>query len=221
MFTREGTYAWYQADLAGYKQSIASLDGLRIGSNSAWRPLSADALPVCRCRHENQFVVAIRAGKISERVLPAAFTVLTARCVGPRKRLDLGAPSMRGLTLRHGRNTGRKVTLRYAMARSQNRHRVNLHYKAAVWSSLPVLRCYQYDGSVGGGDAKFRVHAARPLWIGELPPIGKLVTMVKPLVKPNIVKKRTKPFKRHQCDRKITVKVNLIICDAYKVGKTA
>ncbi|KAL3138272.1 60S ribosomal protein L32-1 [Trebouxia sp. C0010 RCD-2024] len=30
--------------------------------------------------------------------------------------------------------------------------------------------------------------------------------MVKPLVKPNIVKKRTKPFKRHQCDRKITVK---------------
>lgn len=36
---------------------------------------------------------------------------------------------------------------------------------------------------------------------------GKFITMVKPLVKPNIVKKRTKPFKRHQCDRKITVKV--------------
>ena len=35
--------------------------------------------------------------------------------------------------------------------------------------------------------------------------------MVKPLVKPNIVKKRTKPFKRHQCDRKITVKVYTVL----------
>ena len=33
-------------------------------------------------------------------------------------------------------------------------------------------------------------------------------TMVKPLSHPKIVKKRTKPFKRHQCDRKITVKVH-------------
>ena len=33
--------------------------------------------------------------------------------------------------------------------------------------------------------------------------------MVKPLTKPKIVKKRTKPFKRHQCDRKICVKVTL------------
>jgi len=35
----------------------------------------------------------------------------------------------------------------------------------------------------------------------------KYSTMVKPLTKPNIVKKRTKPFKRHQTDRKICVKV--------------
>ena len=35
----------------------------------------------------------------------------------------------------------------------------------------------------------------------------KCSIMVKPLTKPNIVKKRTKPFKRHQTDRKICVKV--------------
>ena len=31
--------------------------------------------------------------------------------------------------------------------------------------------------------------------------------MVQPLVKVKSVKKRTNPFKRHQCDRKIAVKV--------------
>lgn len=34
--------------------------------------------------------------------------------------------------------------------------------------------------------------------------------MVQPLVKPKIVKKHTKKFKRHQHDRKIAVKVCLI-----------
>ncbi len=53
------------------------------------------------------------------------------------------------------------------------------------------------------------VIVAKSLLQEELPRIGINITMVKPLTKPHIVKKRTKPFKRHQCDRKISVKVNL------------
>ena len=39
--------------------------------------------------------------------------------------------------------------------------------------------------------------------------------MVQPLVKVKSVKKRTNPFKRHQCDRKIAVKVRIAATQKY------